>query len=287
MSIIEKLKEYQPEHEFFIGVDSDGCAFDSMEIKHKKVFIPIAIKLWKLEGCEAEFTKAAELINLYSNLRGVNRFHGLLLTFEYVEKKMGKTDSNLPNYSDLKSFVNSSLPMSNESLEKYALENKSQFLEELIMWSVQSDELFSELVEGLKPFGYVNESLEMVSKQADTMIVSAATTAGLNKDWGDADLLKYMTLVAGQEVGGKQEQLKYAMAGKYKENKALMIGDAPGDMKAAKANGALFYPIMPGQEEKSWKQFYEEASSKFFLGDYAGEYEEKLIDEFLKILSEI
>ena len=28
-----------------------------------------------------------------------------------------------------------------------------------------------------------------------------------------------------------------------------MIGDAPGDMRAAQANGACFYPINPGAEE--------------------------------------
>ena len=30
-----------------------------------------------------------------------------------------------------------------------------------------------------------------------------------------------------------------------------MIGDAPGDMKAAHASGALFFPIVPGDEEES------------------------------------
>ena len=38
-----------------------------------------------------------------------------------------------------------------------------------------------------------------------------------------------------------------------------MIGDAPGDMKAARANGALFFPINPGHEDESWERFYDEA----------------------------
>ena len=32
------LIELQPRYEFFIGIDSDGCAFDTMEIKHKECF---------------------------------------------------------------------------------------------------------------------------------------------------------------------------------------------------------------------------------------------------------
>ena len=59
-----------------------------------------------------------------------------------------------------------------------------------------------------------------------------------------------------------------------------MIGDAPGDMKAAKANNALFYPIIPGREIQSWKRFGDEAFDRFINGRYAGEYEQKLIAEF-------
>jgi len=32
------LKELKPVHDFFIGIDSDGCVFDTMEIKQKKIF---------------------------------------------------------------------------------------------------------------------------------------------------------------------------------------------------------------------------------------------------------
>ena len=34
------LADMQPHHPFFVGIDSDGCAFDSMEIKHKECFCP-------------------------------------------------------------------------------------------------------------------------------------------------------------------------------------------------------------------------------------------------------
>jgi hypothetical protein len=64
----------------------------------------------------------------------------------------------------------------------------------------------------------------------------------------------------------------------------LMIGDAPGDMKAAKANDMLFFPIIPGHESESWKRFHDEAADKFFAGTYAGEYEEALIAEFMTYL---
>ena len=34
------LLELKPRYDFFIGIDSDGCAFDTMEIKHKECFCP-------------------------------------------------------------------------------------------------------------------------------------------------------------------------------------------------------------------------------------------------------
>ena len=43
------LAEMQPKHKFFVGIDSDGCAFDTMEIKHKECFCPNIIKYWKLQ----------------------------------------------------------------------------------------------------------------------------------------------------------------------------------------------------------------------------------------------
>jgi phosphoglycolate phosphatase-like HAD superfamily hydrolase len=66
-----------------------------------------------------------------------------------------------------------------------------------------------------------------------------------------------------------------------------MIGDAPGDMKAARGNGALFFPINPGFEEKSWEQFFCEGADKFHAGQYTAEYEGKLIAQFDKLLPEL
>jgi hypothetical protein len=65
-----------------------------------------------------------------------------------------------------------------------------------------------------------------------------------------------------------------------------MIGDAPGDLKAARANDFFFYPINPGQEEQSWQRFYEEAMGRFLDGSYGGDYEAALIAEFEAILPE-
>ena len=53
----QPLRDLVPQHEFFIGIDSDGCAFDTMELKHKECFAPNTIKHWSLQpaGLEEAF----------------------------------------------------------------------------------------------------------------------------------------------------------------------------------------------------------------------------------------
>jgi phosphoglycolate phosphatase-like HAD superfamily hydrolase len=136
------------------------------------------------------------------------------------------------------------------------------------------------------PFPYVRESLEEMRDKADMIVVSATPTAALESEWGEHHIAQYVRIIAGQELGSKTQHLKLAAAGTYPPDHILMIGDAPGDMDAAKANNALFYPINPGDEERSWQRFYEDAMERFFDGTYAGEYEAGLIAEFERYLPE-
>jgi phosphoglycolate phosphatase-like HAD superfamily hydrolase len=126
----------------------------------------------------------------------------------------------------------------------------------------------------------VRDSLQAMQQQADMIVVSATPNAALEQEWNEHAIAQYVAVIAGQEMGKKANSLKVAAAGKYPPERILMIGDAPGDMKAAKANGALFYPINPGDEEQSWERFYREAMERFFAGTYAGDYEASLIKEF-------
>ena len=94
-------------------------------------------------------------------------------------------------------------------------------------------------------------------------------------------LLMAVALIAGQEVGSKKDTLAAAVRAGYTDAHILMIGDAPGDMKAARANNALFFPIVPEAEETSWGRLLSEGIDRFLNGTYAGDYEKGLVDEFL------
>ena len=81
------LSEFAASREFFIGIDSDGCVFDTMEVKHKECFIPNIIKCYGLAAISKYVREAAEFINLYSHHRGVNRFPGLVLTMDLLAER--------------------------------------------------------------------------------------------------------------------------------------------------------------------------------------------------------
>ena len=109
----------------------------------------------------------------------------------------------------------------------------------------------------------------------------------LEREWDENDIRQFVQIIAGQEMGTKTEHLAFAAKEKYATDKVLMIGDAPGDHKAAAANGALFFPINPGNEEACWERLHNEALEKFFAGTFAGDYQQRLVDEFEGYLPEI
>src|SRR5438552_18350069 len=71
------LHDFKPTKEFFVGIDSDGCIFDSMEIKHKECFAPMYIKHFELQAVSKYAREVWEFVNLYSKTRGANRFPAL------------------------------------------------------------------------------------------------------------------------------------------------------------------------------------------------------------------
>ncbi|MED6327365.1 MAG: HAD family hydrolase, partial [Verrucomicrobiota bacterium] len=71
------LRDFQPKHDFFIGIDSDGCVFDSMEIKHKECFAPMFVKHHDLQAVSKYAREVWDFVNLYSKTRGANRFPAL------------------------------------------------------------------------------------------------------------------------------------------------------------------------------------------------------------------
>lgn len=221
-------------------------------------------------------------INLYSNTRGINRFRGLVETF----KALNADGLKLPEISNLENWVENSEELSNPALKKNRKKEDNEDLKLALEWSQQLNIEISRLKKDIsKVFSGVKASLEKMKKKADLAVVSSANTEALMDEWQSYGLDNYVKIILGQESGSKSENIKKLKAKGYAEDKILMIGDALGDFRAAEENKVLFYPILAGQEEKSWQLLYEEASDKFFSGTYRGKYESELIAEFKSVLN--
>ena len=288
MNLQEKLKALKPTKEFFVGIDSDGCAFDTMEIKQKECFCPNFIKFYELQKISKYARETWEFTNLYSKTRGVNRFLAVLEAFRLLAQRpeVHARGMKLPDMMALKKWTQAESKLGNPALKEYAAKANDPDIDLALRWSLKVNEDIQELVYGMPPFPGVRESLEKINEQADALVVSQTPVEALEREWKENDIDGFVRVIAGQEYGTKTEHLALAAADKYPLEKILMIGDAPGDLKAARANNVLFYPINPGHEEDSWDRFLHEGLDRFFKGTYAGEYEDKLIREFDSFLPE-
>ncbi len=283
------LKRLQPGKKFFIGIDSDGCVFDTMEIKQKKFFIPNALKYFDLDAISDLLIETWEFVNLYSVHRGGNRFTSLIKVFDLLKQRKAFQNSGviLPDCEPLRRWTVDETRLSNSNLEKYLVENRDPGLEKILQWSKAINSDIAENLHSIAPFTYASKVIKDISCIADMVIVSQTPLEALDREWEENELSKFVRLIAGQEHGTKNEQLFYAASGKYPSDRILMIGDAIGDLEAARQNNILFYPVIPGKENDSWKRFLIEGMGKFVKGTYSGSYESSLLSEFEKCLPSI
>lgn len=276
--------DFPKQRDFLVGIDSDGCAFDTMEVKHKECFIPNTIFHYNLQGISRYARDAAEFVNLYSKSRGINRFPALVETLHWVRKRPEvrerHIDVSIPQ--GLVRWMERESKLANPALTAAVQQTGDPDLKRALEWSIAVNESVAKMVHGVPPFPYLRESLEKLASGADVVVVSATPHEALVREWQEHGLDKYVRAIGGQEKGTKKEML--GIATNYPPGQALMIGDAPGDQAAADANRALFFPINPGAEEASWRKFFEQGIDRFLAGTFDGEYQQQLIDEFHRYL---
>src|SRR5471030_2090154 len=95
------LAEFKSQRDFFVGIDSDGCAFDSMEIKHKECFAPNFIKHFGLQPVSKYARESFEFVNLYSKWRGINRWPAMIRSLDLTRERAEviQRKANVPQLS--------------------------------------------------------------------------------------------------------------------------------------------------------------------------------------------
>ncbi len=190
-------------------------------------------------------------ISLYSMDRGINRFKGLEMTLrECVDAGFLQED-----LTDLREWIGSTDILSNQSLEEQIGKTGSPILKKVLGWSVASNRAIAALPES-QMFDGVKEALDMMNRYADLAVVSSANREAVEAKWERHGILPYVKAVMTQDCGSKAVCIARLMEEGYEGDQVLMIGDAPGDQKAAEKNGALFYPAVIRREQRAGSGFY-------------------------------
>ncbi|MDE5700236.1 MAG: HAD family hydrolase [Lachnospiraceae bacterium] len=279
--MVDQFLTYTKRSDFLVCVDSDGCAMDTMDIKHIRCFGPCMVAEWGLEEWRDAILERWNEINLYTMTRGVNRFKGLAKALGEIQEKY----CEIEELSALEQWVQESPELSNAALERELAGNDNICLRKALAWSIAVNQSIDRLPEEDKrPFPGVLEALKRAHRDADIAIVSSANLSAVLDEWDFYEMLEYTDVVLAQDSGSKAFCIGELMKRGYAADHVLMCGDAPGDMEAAEKNGVYYYPILVRNEAQSWDEFVREGIVHFLDGTYGQGYQQKKKDQFLRNL---
>lgn len=262
--------------EYVVCIDSDGCAIDSMTVKHIQGFGQAFVEVFVPEDRAEEGLEKWKEINLFSKTRGINRFKGLALILDEM-------DLEKETRGDYIQWTKDNHKFSNTEIEKVCKTTTNPIFEKALRWSRR----VNEIVEALptpKVFKYVKECINKLHEKADIMVVSSANRKAIETEWTDNGIIDIASQIFSQSDGSKSACIEMIKEGRNPE-KMIMLGDAPGDMEAAFKTGIHFYPIIAGEEEKSWKELLETYADIFFTKGFDKELQDNLVEKMNNKLS--
>ncbi|HWT27099.1 MAG TPA: HAD hydrolase-like protein [Mobilitalea sp.] len=274
------LDNFKKSHDYLVCIDSDGTAMDVMNVKHIKCFGPCFVSEWKLEEHREDVLKLWNKINLFTATRGKNRF----ITLLDILTRYNGTYLQLEDLGVFRRWVENTRELSNQSLMEEIQRFDSITLRNVLNWSIETNKAIAALTfEDKKPFEGVRECLACAQDKADIAVISSAGFDVIHEEWEQFDLLQYIEVMVGQEIGSKKHSIEMMLMKGYDRNKVIKLGDALTDYDAAKENGILFYPILPGKEVESWEHFRNYYLDELTAGNYP-KYQAELVNQFENIL---
>ena len=221
---LEALKNHMPTKDYFVGIDSDGTVFDSMEVKHKDCFVGSLIRIFELAAIAHEVHLVWNHVNIFSNTRGTNRFKALILTFNYLREidRVKQLGIHFPKLNILKQWIKKGKILSNESLMN--LINSSDPEERLVLikilkWSEEVNRTVKNTVFNLPPLEGAKTAMVSLKPHADIMVISNTPLDTLHREWSENKIFSNVLYIGGQETGTKTEMLMHAAKQKYDNDK--------------------------------------------------------------------
>ena len=279
---MKTISNFKRTKDLLICVDSDGCAMDTMDIKHFNCFGPCMVDEWSLHQWGEAILKRWNEINLYTITRGINRFKGLAMALGEINERY----TEIEDIDALLRWAEEAPELSNNALETVIAHGGEEIFKKALAWSKAVNLSITALPDEDKlPFPLAKEALEFAHRYADVAIVSSANLGAVLEEWQTHGLIDHVDVIMSQNDGSKAFCISELLKHGYDKEKTLMCGDAPGDLSAAEKNGVYFYPILVGKEGDSWQEFMDTAMAKLKDGNYS-DYGEGKKREFYKNLGE-
>lgn len=274
-------------HEALIAIDSDGSVFPNMPAKYEAMRDTI-VEHFGLSGIAGPAAEVIRFVNLESRLRGSHRFIGLVRMSDFLRARPEPAAAGIevPRFDALRRYLAAGGARSNEALAGAAASTGDPELARIAAWTRDLSVRLAHAPE-IPPVPQAVRAMETLGTTADLVVISQAPAEQLHREWSSAGIERHVRRIAGSEAGTKAEQVRLAMAETgLSADRTWVIGDAPGDLEAARACGAMFFPILPGREAESWQRLVDEAWPRFRQGSFAGSYADARVEEFLAVLPE-
>ena len=276
-----------PKHDFLVGIDSDGCVFDTMELKHKECFVPNIINHYGLQGVSKYAREAAEFVNLYSKSRGINRFPALIEAARIGCEKRPEVQAR---------GIKIAVPQGPRRVDRTRNEagqsgagkgrgrNRRSGFEAALAWSMAVNKSIAEMVRCVPPFPFVRECLGKLAGQADMLVVSPTPNEALEARMGRA---RSGEVRRGDLRPGDRHQERIAR--RRQEVSGQSHADdrrRPRRLQSGRGQRRLFFPINPGRRRSQLAATSRRRNRPLLRRHVRRRVSAKLLDEFDTFLPE-
>ena len=173
-------KDFEKSRDFLICIDSDGCAMDTMDVKHMRCFAPCLVHEWDLGDYREDIVRLWRKINLLSRSRGINRFKGLAKILVEINENYARVDG----LDELIYWVQTTDELSDESLREAYERTDSICMKKALEWSRLVNDSIVMLSNSRKsPFDGVEDALKLMKGKADVVIVTASNGKEIRREW--------------------------------------------------------------------------------------------------------
>ncbi len=270
-----------------VAIDSDGSVFPNMPVKFE-VMRDTTIAHFGLGPIARMAEEVIRFVNLEGRARGSHRLTGLVQIVGFLRERLGPGPHpvELPRLDSLRRFMDSRLDWTNGTLAAAVAESGDAELARILEWSRDFSVRLA-TTGRMPPVPEAVRAMSAMREQATLVVVSQAPEEQLLAEWTESGVAGLVAHIGGSDRGPKPAQIRAALekAG-IPPTRAAIIGDAPGDLSAARETGIAFLPIVPGREGVSWNRLVDDAWPRFLAGTFAGAYAEALTDDFLAALPE-